>query len=267
MENSTDITVATMSIVGAVLSAIVGASLTAFFYQGKLRKDQKAKVKSMVGETIFNSLNEYKNTIKRLNVIAPAFPKELYESNQEDFFERIAMVPEILTTPQEFDKFLSEIKYLRANHFNNLGLDTGATLYCLERYFMNLDKYLSQLHMDQFPLVGSLILSDLNKFYECITKNVYRELNKHRVKYIFHNGLFWKFKKKKYHLELWEKSVLMGLMFPEKSKLPEDKKELNTLIGLAIKEGVTFTNAPSTDGKPNENVKKVQELLNRKLSK
>lgn len=95
-----------------------------------------------------------------------------------------------MLTPQNIEKFISDISELRTNDFDNLGLDSGATLYCLERYFMNLTKYLSVLHPDQYPFVGTIIVNDFNKFHSCITKIIYKELNKTRVKFVFHNGFF-----------------------------------------------------------------------------
>ncbi|TXW57806.1 hypothetical protein [Enterococcus gallinarum] len=258
MEIPTEIIVAFLGILGIILSAFLGA----FLYKGKLRKEQKAKVKSMVGESIFTSLNKYKDTIKSLKVIAPAFPEEAFNNREEDFFDSFAIVPKIMLNPQSLENFISDLSKLRTNDFDNLGLDSGATLYCLERYFMNLTKYLSPLHPDQYPLVGTIIVNDFNKFHSRITKIIYKELNKTRVKYVFHNGFFWKQKKKKYQLELWEKSILYSLIYPDKSKLPDGQKETVNLIGLALNEGVRLTNAPTAIKEPNAHVVKLQQKLN-----
>jgi hypothetical protein len=258
MEIPTEIIVALLGILGIILSAFLGA----FLYKGKLRKEQKAKVKSMVGESIFTSLNKYKDTIKSLKVIAPAFPEETFANKEEDFFDSFAIVPEIMLTPQNIEKFISDISELRTNDFDNLGLDSGATLYCLERYFMNLIKYLSVIHPDQYPFVGTIIVNDFNKFHSCITKIIYKELNKTRVKFVFHNGFFWERKKKKYQLELWEKSILYSLIYPDKSKLPDGQKEMVNLIGLAINEGVGLANASTAKEDPNPHVAELQQKLN-----
>ena len=51
MDIPTEIIGALLGVLGVILSAFLGA----FLYKGKLRKEQKAKVKSMIGESIFKS--------------------------------------------------------------------------------------------------------------------------------------------------------------------------------------------------------------------
>jgi hypothetical protein len=78
----------------------------------------------------------------------------------------------------------------------------------------------------------------------------------------FHNGFFWERKKKKYQLELWEKSILYSLIYPDKSKLPDGQKEMVNLIGLAINEGVGLANASTAKEDPNPHVAELQQKLN-----
>lgn len=261
MDIPTEIIGALLGVLGVILSAFLGA----FLYKGKLRKEQKAKVKSMIGESIFKSLTEYKNKMKKLDVIAQAFPEEEYQEEKADFFDSFAIIPEIMLSPENIDNFVSDISNLRTNDFDNLGLDTGATLYCLERYFMNLTRYLSKLHPDQFSLVGTVLINDFQKFYTCITKLIHKELNQTRVRYVSHNGFFWERKKKKYQRELWEKSFLYSLINPDQSQLPKGR-EIIKLMSLAISEGARLSNSDTASEKPDPYASKIKEILNEEMN-
>lgn len=60
---------------------------------------------------------------------------------------------------------------------------------------------------------------------------------------------------------------MYSLIYPNKSKLPDDQKEMVNLIGLAINEGVRLANAPTAKEEPNPHVAELQQKFNENTTK
>src|SRR5699024_3340245 len=123
---------------------------------------------------------------------------------------------------ESLDEFYNKLKTIEENHFDKLKPDLAATLYCLERYFLKLQKYILQFKNNQLTMIGSIVITDFQKFYNIISSLIYDEIGKSGSKLYMHSGTKWERVKKKYEEKLWSNSNLYGLMYAnDNSKHPK----------------------------------------------
>jgi len=185
------------------------------------------------------------------------FFEEIIRDEYNDFFDDQPITPRILKDIESLDEFYNKLKTIEENHFDKLKPDLAATLYCLERYFLKLQKYILQFKNNQLTMIGSIVITDFQKFYNIISSLIYDEIGKSGSKLYMHSGTKWERVKKKYEEKLWSNSNLYGLMYAnDNSKHP--KYEVLYYLNKALLDGVN-----EIDMEHNEHIEKVQKILNR----
>lgn len=246
-------------IVTFLSGSLIGVIATHLLYKSKLDKEGQAKIEGNIREEIHSSLKTFKELIQDLNNNNIMYYEELIKDEKLDFFNQQPISPNILTSMDQVSDYYDRINTMRNIHLDKLNEPLAATLYCLERYFLNLQKYLHSLRQDQYQLIGSIIINDFQKFYEVISTLIYNEFGKYRSEYFKHNSKDWEQTKEKYIEMLWTNSNLFGLMFPDELT-NSNSDQILVHMSQALKEGVGNNNLEE-----NESVKEVQRILNAEL--
>lgn len=246
-------------IITFISGGFTGLIGTHLLYKSKLDKEGQAKIESNIREEVHSSLKKYKEVIQDLNSNEIMYYGELIENENLDFFSRQPISPTILISMDQVTNYYDSIYIMRNQYFDKLNESLAATLYCLERYFLNLQKYLQSLRQDQYSIVGSLVINDFHEFYNIISALIYEEIGKYRSEYFNHSGESWERAKEKYIEMLWKNSKLYGLMFPNDLS-NSNSDQILVHMSQALREGVG-----NDSMEPNESVKEVQRILNEEL--
>ncbi|MFC6465454.1 hypothetical protein ACFP65_10795 [Marinilactibacillus sp. GCM10026970] len=199
----------------SAMSGLVVFICTHFFYRSKLRKEQKVRFQNVIGEEKSKSLLKYRKLLKVANTIEYYTEEKDSVEAVDDFFSGNGIYPASLNNKQTLTEFVEMITDLRQNDFENLNIKSAATLFYIERYSMNLLKYIRNFSENLYPLIGTMIIIDIQNWQILTEERVIFEINKHSVTLSLLRGKKWEKAKDELQNKLWNKSILKMLMNPE----------------------------------------------------
>lgn len=199
-------------LVAAVISSsVINGIVTHALYSRKLKKEQRMKSGSMIGEKITSALLEVRELELELNVI-----EEYEERHIEsyDAFKENTIYPAIMNNAQTLISFSDKIDEIRRNYERFLDNEVALYLLFMDRYISQLMMYCAQFHNELlFPALGTLFIGDLCKWQKKFDKVLVRKINKASYKMEVQRGAKWKLLRKLIFERQWEKTLLYALIY------------------------------------------------------
>ena len=194
------------SIIGSgVLSAIIAHIL----YKSKLKKEQNIKFQNMVGEHISDALNKAYELAERLKTAEKYKAYEQMTKSSFNAFDKRDTYPEIMSGPDELNNFSAEVSNFRSNTEKFLSSKITLDLVYLEQYIYQLNVFVSGFGNSKlFPLLGMVVVPDLDKWYTGFVKKIVKSQNKAKCKMECHFGKRWMRLRKKFVEKRWINSDL-----------------------------------------------------------
>lgn len=197
-----------------VVSASLGAFVTHMLYSSKLKKERISKSLTAVGEQIANSLKTARDYELSSTVIEVFDADESFddEGKIKNYFDRQAIYPQFMSDAHSFEEFATTASRLRSEQSAYLDYLTAAYLFYIERYCMNLANFIRANELkNDFPLVGAVVIVDVQRWQRKIDKNIVKNINKASYKVFSQQGLRWGLAKWWVQQSLWKKTVLHNL--------------------------------------------------------
>lgn len=224
-----------ISVFSAVLSScILNTIITHILYSRKLKKEQKMKSSSLMGDKISESLIAVKEMVAKSETI------EIYnaktEMRKEGFctIEKNTIYPEFMNDPESLMNFHNEINSCRRKYEKTLDCKTAINLLFIDRYIKQLMIYLSGFQDKRImPALGTIIIFDIQAWQKRCNRGLVYRINNQKYKLEYQDGYKWKILRKQLLERKFRKTILYALC-NDKSKFWE--KEKNQFIKQVINE-------------------------------
>ncbi|WP_320972198.1 hypothetical protein [Enterocloster bolteae] len=202
-------------VVAAVVSStVLSAIVTHLLYARKLRKEQRIRSEGITGEKIVEALYKIRDIELRCCEMKILETEEwLSYGVGLDFFGGTLSYPTIMSSTESLDAFFDMINVARREEERYLGYKTASYLSYMENYILQLVQYLHKNNLDEsYPLAGYVIQKDFIDWQIRTEKNVVNAINSPKYKLSIHTGIKWIIMQKIVKRELWNKSILNGLL-------------------------------------------------------
>lgn len=123
-----------------------------------------------------------------------------------------AVYPAIMNSAKDFIGFTNQVNRARDLYEKYLDYQTAAYLYYMEKYSMNLAKYIADNQPLGLQVAGAIFYGDLQKWRKKYDKLIIKKINRQKCRLYSKDGWRWEQAKKDVMNKLWKKSVLYGLM-------------------------------------------------------
>lgn len=196
----------------AVATAITTTILNMIYNIWRMNKDQRMRFENVIGDKIAEALDSVRNLELRVNIQEIYNMENRFEEKNLDMFNPGAIYPSIMNTAQEFGDFLEQVNTAREKYDKYLDYQTAAYLYYMERYSMNLAKYITDNKLLDFRLSGAVFYIDLQKWQKKYDKLITKKINRQKCRLYSKDGWRWELAKKRVMNKLWKKSVLYDVI-------------------------------------------------------
>ena len=202
-----------LSVISTVLgSTVLNGILTHILYSRKLKKDKGVKFENMIGEKIAEALLSVARLTKKAKGI------EIYDINSEletgslDVFNGNTIYPEIMNDVESLNMFMGAISTCRNEQEEYLDCAIALQVVFIDRYITELRVFAGRYGTQQiYPVLGTVIIFDLQKWHKKCDKMLIRRLNKTKCRLEYHGGVKWKILRKWIVERQWKQSWLYQL--------------------------------------------------------
>lgn len=202
-------------VVAAVISGtVLNGIITHLLYSNKLKQEQRIKGRSIIGDRITEALIKVRDIGYRTGEISLLKNEDwLLPGHDFDFFNGNMDYINIFDTQEALDSFYESVASARREEERYLDLKTASYLYYIERYILQLVDYLHKNQLeDDYPLVGYVLQNDFINWQLKLENNVVKVINNPKYKLSLNTGRKWQKCQERVQEELWNESVLCGLI-------------------------------------------------------
>lgn len=208
-----------------LMSGISSVLITHLFYKFKLRSEQKIRFQNIIGDEITKSLIELRDLVAEASVIERYDIIHAADDDDINAFEG-TIYPAIMNDSEMFKEFHEKTTILWTKNGNNLDCVTALHLWYASRYFTQLLDYIKKNeYNDKLPLLGVVLIADIQKWHTSFEKCLIKRINKPKNKLELHQGKKWKIHKIKF-TKMWESSILYKCI----NGFNENEKEIADLV-------------------------------------
>nr|WP_288541479.1 hypothetical protein [uncultured Faecalibacillus sp.] len=224
-----------ITIVVAILSSgVINIFITNILYGRQLRKELKQKGNDKISQDIEKSLQYYRELELKLKTQEIFnFEDRLKDKNSNiNMFEGEVIYPEVLNDFKTMNEFIEDIQICRKEHEKNFSCRLALYLVYIDRYFQELRLYLATIQESEVPLIGTVLIFDLQEWQKKVDKLLVKEINKHNYKLESHETIKWRLLRKRILKRNYENSFLyyFRTQKPKKSrKLKKIRKQNNQM--------------------------------------
>lgn len=196
----------------AVVTAVATTILNVIYNMWRMNKDQKMRFENVIGDKVAQALDAVRDLELKINVQEIYQVEDCLEKKNMDMFNLGAVYPAIMNSVQDFTDFMNQVNKAREEYEKYLDYKTAAYLYYMEKYSMNLAKYIADNQPLGLQVAGAIFYGDLQKWQKKYDKLIIKKINRQKCRLYSKDGWRWEQAKKDVMNKLWKKSVLYGLM-------------------------------------------------------
>ena len=214
-----------ITIVTAILgSNVINGLISHILYNKKLKKELKSKGNNMIASKIQESLHAFRSLELKLSNIEIYDIEKRLKDNDVKFFGGEAIYPEIFNDWNSYNSFMKAINECRKLHEQYLSCRVALHLVFIERYLMQLNKFMSNFQDESLlPTFGTIFIFDLQLWQKKIDRILVKELNKYNLKLESHQTRKWQLLRKKIIEKQWNDTILHAILYDDYHK---HKKEI-----------------------------------------
>lgn len=185
----------------SIIGAIIGAFITHFLYNQKLKKEQKSKVLLELTKKRIKYIEKIRKLLDNLD------STEIYDITYESNVKKsdlIDLTSDLLYITffhniTEFNEFLSKFIKIKNECYSYVNDDIYLSLMMAERYLITvLQMILMNKNIkDNLPLLGGILYNEIINFKKILNKELVHILNNPPLKYYSRNGMIYNYKFKK----------------------------------------------------------------------
>ena len=183
------------SITLAILSSTaLNAVVTHFLYSSKLRKDLKFHGNNEIAQSISNSLQEFRKIVLELKKyevfgIEQRLKNDPYSIN---FINGEPKYPACFNDKDSLTTIINRIRKCREEYECFMPCRIALNLVFIERYFMHLLIFLKGMSDSALPLLGTILVYDIDKWIRRIDILLVKEINKYSYRLESHESFKWR---------------------------------------------------------------------------
>lgn len=210
-----------IGVITALASGVLGIAITHMLYRSKLRKEQKVRYENVLGDNIAKALTAVRDL--GLECRIQEMVDVIWKLQEPEGSSAVSKIdrkfPELLKSKESLLEYVDKIINVRKENERYLDHKLSAQLYYIERYCIQLIKYIEQHKLEEgFYLVATVFAIDIKDWEKLMEKTVVKCINNPKYKVYKQEGRMHEWERKRINKKLWKKSILRGLIVEDLKK-------------------------------------------------